>query len=73
MITNSIPRNRLLNKEHYLHGITLDMDDHVISLKSNGKVFARFTHHAPYSEIVHAADQELEMNKAVTIGGIEYV
>jgi hypothetical protein len=49
------------------------MDDHVISLKSNGKVFARFTHHAPYSEIVHAADQELEMNKAVTIGGIEYV
>jgi hypothetical protein len=59
----------LLTKEHYQAGISLDFDDHVVTLKRDNRVVARFSAmRVTMKELHHAADQEMEMAKAVEIG-----
>lgn len=63
----SIPRDGLLRKEHYLVGFACEMDDHVVTIKYKGDVWQRYGVNTPMSRIFHDIDQVIEMAKAVSV------
>jgi hypothetical protein len=65
MLAASIPRNGLLRKDHYLAGFTLDLDDHVITVRRHGQVWERYGGRTDPQVIFHDIDQVIEMGKAV--------
>jgi hypothetical protein len=64
---HTIAQNGLLRKDHYQAGFTLDMDDHVMTLKRYGKVIEHFGFYTPLEQVHEYLDHAIEEEKAVTI------
>jgi hypothetical protein len=68
MVLDISSREGLLRKEHYLAGFSLNLDDHVITLRRHGEVLERFGIYTLMEDVHHYIDQLLNWESS----GIEF-
>jgi hypothetical protein len=72
-VVTSIARKGFLRKEHYLAGYTVDLEDHVITLRRNGQVIDHYGINTPIETIHHDVDQMVEREKAFQIEAVSVI